>query len=66
MLVEKLDEMINRFGYFAENSKTLKVYSLQKGSFRTNCFDCLDRTNVVQTRIAFRALELQVIYTIKC
>ena len=24
---------------------------------RTNCLDCLDRTNVVQTKIAFRIIE---------
>ncbi len=25
--------------------------------FRTNCLDCLDRTNVTQTKIALRILE---------
>lgn len=30
----------------------------QKGVFRTNCMDCLDRTNVVQSVIA-RKLLLQ-------
>ena len=28
---------------------------------RTNCLDCLDRTNVVQFKIALSALELQLI-----
>lgn len=32
--------------------------NLQKGVFRTNCMDCLDRTNVVQSVLA-RQLLLQ-------
>ncbi|CAG9860329.1 unnamed protein product [Phyllotreta striolata] len=31
--------------------------SLQDGVFRTNCIDCLDRTNVVQSMLAHRNLE---------
>lgn len=32
--------------------------SLQDGVFRTNCIDCLDRTNVVQSLLAHRNLEM--------
>ncbi|XP_044746313.1 phosphatidylinositol-3-phosphatase SAC1-A [Coccinella septempunctata] len=32
--------------------------SLQEGVFRTNCVDCLDRTNVVQSMLAHRNLEI--------
>lgn len=32
--------------------------SLQEGVFRTNCIDCLDRTNVVQSMFAHRNLEI--------
>ncbi|KAG5899838.1 hypothetical protein JTB14_012309 [Gonioctena quinquepunctata] len=32
--------------------------SLQDGIFRTNCIDCLDRTNVVQSMLAHRNLEI--------
>ena len=32
----------------------------QRGVFRVNCVDCLDRTNVVQTAIARIVLETQV------
>ncbi|CAF1196498.1 unnamed protein product [Rotaria sordida] len=32
----------------------------QTGVFRTNCVDCLDRTNVVQTLLAKRILEQQL------
>lgn len=30
----------------------------QKGVVRTNCLDCLDRTNYVQTKVAIHTLEL--------
>lgn len=33
---------------------------LQKSIVRTNCMDCLDRTNVVQSILAKRALMLQL------
>ena len=32
----------------------------QSGVFRTNCIDCLDRTNVVQSLIARKSLEHQL------
>ena len=31
--------------------------SLQEGVFRTNCIDCLDRTNVVQGLLARKNLQ---------
>lgn len=34
-----------------------RVRSQQKGVVRTNCVDCLDRTNVVQALLGRRALE---------
>ena len=38
------------------------VVSVQQGVFRTNCIDCLDRTNVVQSMLARQSLlhQLQV------
>ena len=36
------------------------VSSLQDGVFRTNCIDCLDRTNVVQSLIARKSLQDQL------
>lgn len=47
------------WSYFAvKRDGTLK--SIQTGVFRTNCVDCLDRTNVVQTLLAKRMLEKQL------
>lgn len=37
-----------------------KLVSKQNGVLRTNCMDCLDRTNVVQSAVAKRALEAQL------
>lgn len=36
------------------------LQSQQTGVFRTNCIDCLDRTNVVQSLFAKRILEKQL------
>ena len=37
-----------------------KIKSLQNSVVRTNCIDCLDRTNVVQSVLARRSLTLQL------
>jgi len=37
------------------------LFSAQDGVFRTNCIDCLDRTNVVQGMLAKRVLN-EVLY----
>lgn len=37
-----------------------KLVSRQSGVLRTNCMDCLDRTNVVQSACGRRALEVQL------
>jgi hypothetical protein len=36
-----------------------KVVQSQTSTVRTNCIDCLDRTNVVQSILAKRTLEIQ-------
>ena len=33
---------------------------VQQGVFRTNCMDCLDRSNVVQSMLAQKCLESQL------
>lgn len=37
-----------------------KVLLNQDGTFRSNCMDCLDRTNVIQSLLARRALQSQL------
>lgn len=50
ILVDKLAEPLAQFGFF--HAQDGKIFKLQTGTFRTNCVDCLDRTNVVQSLIA--------------
>ena len=38
--------LVNKFKYFVEDRNTGKILEEQKGAMRTNCLDCLDRTNV--------------------
>ena len=56
-LINTISPIIELFGFFACNLKTNEIYGIQKGTPRTNCLDCLDRTNVVQTRISWKILE---------
>jgi len=50
------------FGYFAtrRDGQGPRFIRQQNGVFRTNCIDCLDRTNVVQSMLAKRTLEQQL------
>ena len=58
LLIDALEDKLNAFG----DTVTVdgKLLSKQKGVLRTNCMDCLDRTNVVQSACGRRALELQL------
>ncbi|KAA1071451.1 hypothetical protein PGT21_007801 [Puccinia graminis f. sp. tritici] len=50
-LVEQIDDDISQFGYFSRTGDR------QKGVIRSNCIDCLDRTNVIQSAIAKQVLN---------
>jgi hypothetical protein len=54
-LLGMINEDMDSFSFFTLD-KITNGYTVQKGVFRTNCLDCLDRTNVVQTCIARAAL----------
>ena len=64
-LVEKLHINMRRYGYFSydnnDGGSGGVALSLQNGVMRTNCMDCLDRTNVVQTILARYILLSQLI-----
>ena len=60
-LVNIVKEELNRYDSFTarvnfgfdlrseiNDPKNVQILTEQKGTFRTNCMDCLDRTNVVQ------------------
>lgn len=56
VLLDRLAPELEQMGYFLllEDGTLL---STQDGVFRTNCIDCLDRTNVVQSMIAKKVLN---------
>lgn len=58
ILIDKLGDQLDNFG------QTISVNGItttrQSGVLRTNCMDCLDRTNVVQSACGRRALERQL------
>ncbi len=56
-LMVKIEDMLKKFGYYVEDMTTGRTLQEQKGVIRVNCLDCLDRTNVTQTKIAMRLLE---------
>ena len=51
-LMQQVSNVLNIFQIFCENEGTHEVHKYQTGTIRTNCLDCLDRTNVIQTRIS--------------
>jgi hypothetical protein len=65
-LRQQLHDEFDRIGYLlasfdsTDSSKTVVVRQKQLGTFRTNCMDCLDRTNVVQSDFARYVLRQQL------
>ncbi len=51
-LISQLKTCNTEFNFFKKNLKTNEIIESQKGVFRTNCLDCLDRTNIFQSKIA--------------
>ncbi|XP_076297594.1 phosphatidylinositol-3-phosphatase SAC1 [Lasioglossum baleicum] len=56
LLLDRLTPELEQMGYFFLLSDGT-LLTAQDGVFRTNCIDCLDRTNVVQSMIAKRILN---------
>ena len=56
-LINNISNFQELFNFFAEDIYSKKVYCVQNGTTRTNCLDCLDRTNVIETRISWLILE---------
>ncbi|KAI6238406.1 SAC domain-containing protein [Aphelenchoides fujianensis] len=57
-----LDPDLRDFGFFSSSIQRPSESRFQLGYFRTNCMDCLDRTNVAQAMIAKESLRLQLIH----
>lgn len=60
ILLDKIGLEQENYGYFMQQRDN-KVIMKQIGVFRTNCIDCLDRTNVVQSIIARRSVRHQLV-----
>lgn len=58
-LLDCLSPALSGFGW-TEQSQATGVTHIQSGVIRTNCMDCLDRTNVVQSAIAGHILQQQL------
>jgi hypothetical protein len=57
-LIDAMERTFDHQGFFWMSGRTLM--SQQKGVFRVNCIDCLDRTNVVQSAFAKYVLNKQL------
>ncbi|XP_072169142.1 phosphatidylinositol-3-phosphatase SAC1-like [Diadema setosum] len=60
ILMDRLAKDQEHFAYFLMDANN-ELVTHQTGVFRTNCMDCLDRTNVVQSLLAGRALQDQLL-----
>lgn len=49
-LIERISVFLQHYGHYSSDG------TMQKGVVRTNCLDCLDRTNVVQSFISWDVL----------
>ncbi|KAM9824281.1 phosphatidylinositol-3-phosphatase SAC1-A [Neosynchiropus ocellatus] len=58
-LVDAVSVTQDEYGYFMVNAED-DVVLQQRGVFRSNCMDCLDRTNVIQSMLARRSLQSQL------
>ncbi|KAI8458463.1 SacI homology domain-containing protein [Phakopsora pachyrhizi] len=53
-LIDLITVKLEQFGYFSIGEDEIKI---QRGVIRSNCIDCLDRTNVIQSSIAKNLLN---------
>ncbi|RVD87392.1 uncharacterized protein DFL_001628 [Arthrobotrys flagrans] len=58
LLLDRVGDVVEEFGWTEE--KNDKIEKPQTGVIRTNCMDCLDRSNVVMSNFARRAIEIQL------
>ncbi|KAM2894708.1 hypothetical protein FF1_009914 [Malus domestica] len=59
VLYEQISEQFEKQGYFLVGAKG-NILEEQKGIVRSNCIDCLDRTNVTQSYLAQKCLDAQL------
>ncbi|XP_073149849.1 phosphoinositide phosphatase SAC8 isoform X2 [Henckelia pumila] len=59
LLYDEISEDFEKQGYFLLDSEG-KILTEQGGVIRSNCIDCLDRTNVTQSYLAQKSLTFQL------
>ncbi|MCD9637867.1 Phosphoinositide phosphatase sac8 [Datura stramonium] len=59
LLYDQISEDFEKKGYFLMDTEE-KILSEQRGVVRSNCIDCLDRTNVTQSYLARKSLDSQL------
>ncbi|KAI7882994.1 DNase I-like protein [Lichtheimia hyalospora FSU 10163] len=57
LLLNNARNYLDDHGYFLMDTTDNHIICTQNGVFRTNCMDCLDRTNLVQNEISRMALQ---------
>lgn len=64
-ILDRLEEMfkavcfeIPSFSYFVKDQEKRTTIRRQHGVFRVNCLDCLDRTNIAQSFISWKVMDL--------
>jgi hypothetical protein len=55
--MESIRDHVDQFGFSMCDASSDEIVTDQKGVFRTNCLDCLDRTNFVQDILSRTTLE---------
>ncbi|OEL27740.1 Phosphoinositide phosphatase SAC7 [Dichanthelium oligosanthes] len=58
-LYDQIEDYLKKHKYFLWSDKGEKIEQ-QTGTVRTNCVDCLDRTNVTQSMVGRKLLESQL------
>ena len=58
ILIDQLNDQLRKMQYFWRDRSGLVCE--QRGVFRVNCVDCLDRTNLVQSALAKAVLQTQL------
>ncbi|ODV92799.1 hypothetical protein CANCADRAFT_17407, partial [Tortispora caseinolytica NRRL Y-17796] len=57
-IIIPIQDALYDFGFFLYDRNTSTIQLEQTGVFRTNCLDCLDRTNLIQEVISRYTMEL--------
>ena len=52
-----MDGINKFFGFYREDVQNKTILNVQRGVVRVNCLDNLDRTNVIQSKIAYHILN---------